>query len=133
MNRDILFRAKKFMSVEDYDWVCGYYFKKKNKAYILPYDSNMRKRVRIDESTLCEWIGCEDINHRYIYEGDIFKNSEQDKEYVVAYCKGRFMGLDYHGSYLYAVDWKNCTIIANRYDYKQYFNDNFIWKTSLTK
>lgn len=86
MKREILFRAKKWISGE---WLEGEVHLKCNNAHI---HTNYADQYKIDEDTVCQFTGMTDKNGTKIFEGDIYTIGDDNIRYVVVWRKCMFIG-----------------------------------------
>lgn len=91
--REILFRAKR---IDNGEWIEGYLFKQvgvKDQIYFaIEVIDNTVKSYKVDESTICQYIGLRDKNGNKIWENDIVEYQDcTDEKYVVAYESSKAM------------------------------------------
>lgn len=122
MKREILFRAKKWISGE---WLEGEVHLKCNNAHI---HTNYADQYKIDEETVCQYTGLNDINGTKIFEGDIVKYyNPYSKIWHTQIVKWdwRFAGFglfDKESEWCKESDWlkiKDIEIVGNIYDNKE--------------
>lgn len=75
MSREILFRGKHIHAMDSNEhlngtWVHGYL---SDKDYI--YDKSLEGEFLVDENTICQYTGLNDMSGKKIFEGDVVKDS----------------------------------------------------------
>ncbi|MGJ1368202.1 YopX family protein [Sphingobacterium spiritivorum] len=105
MNREIKFKA---IRKDGKGWVYGYFYKIKDKTYILDYTYEsegfgiLNVIVEVIPETVCQFTGLLDKNGKEIYEGDNLKPEDEETENIVRWDNdlSRFVidiyGYNYH-------------------------------------
>lgn len=85
--KDIKFKAKR---IDGKGWVCGYFYEENGNTYIIENrqkESKLNRNLtyKVDHSTVCQFIGENDMNGNEIYIGDIISNLETGSVIEVAW------------------------------------------------
>mgnify|MGYP001431546297 CR=1 FL=1 len=125
--REIKFRGKR---LDDGEWVKGYLvkygFTGKEKYYIVPSYASDLYAMEVDAETVGEYTGLKDKNGKEIYEGDIWKSSENGVECigVVEYHDCAFKVKYSHTSELLGFAVRYGEVIGNIYSNPELLEDN---------
>lgn len=109
--RTIKFRGKDFAGV----WWYGHLSSHEGYPIIHPMKC-IGASILVEDGTVGEFTGLQDVNGADVYEGDILRYPQNNKTYQVVFKDGIFWGEGNNGSGASAHFFPSCEIVGNVFD-----------------
>lgn len=120
MERIIKFKAKR---LDNGEWAEGYYYKECDNTYIIEDRQNesmlnRNEAVLVDPSTVCQFVGFEDVNHTKVYEHDIVRDIQTENKFELIW-HNLLLGFYFNKEEeFYERQGMKVLIVGNRFDRK---------------